>query len=282
MNRAALEFQENLKRKKRIPKRVGSVNHPAAVEREYFKDIQKNVIHEIIQAYRSLLLPRLKGVADNITETIPEVRNDTGEAELSAILGRVRLVIGQKLSADELRKIVKRNIEKVEDFNTKSSRRQFKRVADLNILAGNPQIESTVVLATMNNVSLITNLSQQAVTNVEQIVFEGFRTGKRWESIAQSIEAEFDDFDGKVSNRARLIARDQVSKLNGQLTEARQTGLGIKRYIWRTSRDERVRESHQALEGEEFSWDAPPSEGHPGEAINCRCTAEPVIESALE
>ena len=53
--------------------------------------------------------------------------------------------------------------------------------------------------------------------------------------------------------------------------------LGITQYIWRTSRDERVRESHLVLEGKTFSWDSPPDVGHPGQDINCRCTAEPVI-----
>ncbi|MBF0247400.1 MAG: minor capsid protein [Alphaproteobacteria bacterium] len=47
-------------------------------------------------------------------------------------------------------------------------------------------------------------------------------------------------------------------------------------YIWRTVGDGNVRSSHAARDGQVFSWDHPPEGGHPGEAPNCRCRAEPV------
>ncbi len=84
------------------------------------------------------------------------------------------------------------------------------------------------------------------------------------------------------SSRAELIARDQTLKLNANVTEWRQTEAGVERYIWTTSNDERVREGHAELDGEEFSWDDPPDTGdgetnHPGEDYQCRCIAFPVI-----
>jgi uncharacterized protein with gpF-like domain len=87
---------------------------------------------------------------------------------------------------------------------------------------------------------------------------------------------------GKVTNnRARLIARDQTSKLNSSINEARQKSLGITKYIWRTSKDERVvgkpgglypegnsvHGDHWEREGKEFYWSDPPHDGHPGEPI---------------
>jgi hypothetical protein len=47
-------------------------------------------------------------------------------------------------------------------------------------------------------------------------------------------------------------------------------------YIWRTQGDSKVRSSHAERDGKTFSWDEPPEGGHPGEAPNCRCTAEDV------
>ena len=81
-------------------------------------------------------------------------------------------------------------------------------------------------------------------------------------------------------SRATLIARDQVAKLNGELTKERQQDIGVEGYIWRTVGDERVRESHEEVDGQYFSWDNPPSEtddNHPGEDYQCRCWAEPVL-----
>ena len=85
----------------------------------------------------------------------------------------------------------------------------------------------------------------------------------------------------KVSgSNLRRITRDQTSKAVGQLTHARHRQLGIQKYTWRTAQDERVRVTHQALEGSRQKWDSPPAVGHPGEDIMCRCVAIPVIEEA--
>lgn len=77
---------------------------------------------------------------------------------------------------------------------------------------------------------------------------------------------------------ARRIARDQTSKLVGQLNMERQTEVGVTEYIWRTVEDRRVRQSHRANNGRKFTWsDGPAFTGHPGEDIMCRCRAEGII-----
>ena len=76
----------------------------------------------------------------------------------------------------------------------------------------------------------------------------------------------------------RRITRDQTNKAIGQFNHIRQVDSGIDRYMWQTSMDERVRPTHVDNEGKEFSWDAPPPlTGHPGEDIQCRCIALPII-----
>ena len=76
----------------------------------------------------------------------------------------------------------------------------------------------------------------------------------------------------------RRLTRDQTNKAIGQLTEVRQKNAGVRKYIWRTSGDERVREAHNSLGGTMQRWDRAPSTGHPGIAIQCRCSAEAVID----
>jgi len=94
-----------------------------------------------------------------------------------------------------------------------------------------------------------------------------------------TMQKEFQERLRITKNRASLIAVDQVGKLNGQLTELRQTNLGIEGYIWRNSEDRRVRDTHQAsprgFANRKFTWTNPPAEGHPGQPIRCRCYAEP-------
>lgn len=87
---------------------------------------------------------------------------------------------------------------------------------------------------------------------------------------------------GFESKHAKFVARDQVGKLVGQTNAYRQRQLGIKRFTWRTSRDERVREEHVLREGEVYDYDDPPDGELPGEPINCRCSAEPIFDEVLD
>lgn len=130
-----------------------------------------------------------------------------------------------------------------------------------------------------DNVQLITNLSQEYIDQIGQTVNRGVRAGLRHESIAKQVFSPTLPAGRfrQAKTRARLIARDQINKLNGQLTERRQTDIGVEEYIWRTAGDTRVRSQDQAQAGKKYRWDRPPPGGHPGQKVNCRCYAEPVF-----
>ena len=115
-------------------------------------------------------------------------------------------------------------------------------------------------------------LGEQVIEQIGEVVREGFAVGERHEVIARQIRQRFD----VGRSRAKLIGRDQVNKLNGALMQEDFRAAGQHAYIWRTSRDERVRPSHAALEGTVQAWDSPPAIGHPGEPIACRCTPAPL------
>ena len=81
-----------------------------------------------------------------------------------------------------------------------------------------------------------------------------------------------------VENHAALIARDQISKLNGQLNKARQEAAGIESFVWETRGDSRVRPAHAALQGRTFKWADGANGLIPGQPINCRCWARAVVD----
>jgi len=75
-----------------------------------------------------------------------------------------------------------------------------------------------------------------------------------------------------------------VLKLNAQITQVRHEAAGVTEFIWRTSKDERVRADHEILDGKRFRYDEPPivdrrrgDRALPGVYFQCRCIAEPVI-----
>ena len=112
------------------------------------------------------------------------------------------------------------------------------------------------------------------LSDVERVVRNAHAGGLRVEVLAKDLVERF----GVSESRAALIARDQTLKLNGQLNRSKQQAAGISQYRWSTSRDERVRETHQALEGSTHSWDVPPpGTGHPGDDYQCRCTARAIV-----
>ena len=142
-------------------------------------------------------------------------------------------------------------------------------------IQSSPSIKESIDAAIIENANLIKSIQSQYLDKVRLAVSQAALEGKRSTSVVNEIMEI-----GNVSeSRARLIARDQTNKLNGALTKARQGDLGITRYVWSTSGDERVRPEHQALDGKTFSWNSPPPEGHPGTAIQCRCQAIPLFEN---
>lgn len=135
-------------------------------------------------------------------------------------------------------------------------------------------IAEEVAKRRQENVNLVVDAHRAYADSVQDIFTDPENFGLRVEVLQAKLLER-----GDVSeSRAELIARDQTLKLNGAITKARQTGAGVSEYVWSTSRDERVRDSHRVLEGQRFSWSSPPEVGHPGEDYQCRCVALPVIE----
>lgn len=123
------------------------------------------------------------------------------------------------------------------------------------------------------NVDLITGLQDRWYDDVAKVVLQSQRENWPREQLEKAIAREA----GVSRSRAKFIGRDQVAKLNGRIVQARQEGVGVRSYRWSTSRDERVRPSHRALEGQVFRWDQPPGIGHPGHDFGCRCVAIPEL-----
>lgn len=131
-----------------------------------------------------------------------------------------------------------------------------------------------------NNLALIKSLDSEAVDRLRTLLETAEKDAARVETLRAQIVEAF----GATRSHADLIARDQVLKLNGQITEDRQTGAGIMQYTWSTSGDERVRPGHEELDGTVQSWSDPPEvdeksgrRAHPGGDYQCRCVAIPEL-----
>lgn len=131
---------------------------------------------------------------------------------------------------------------------------------------------------TAANVQLITSIHSQYLDKIQSAVMQAQVKGTPSKELAKQIK----EIGGVTEKRAKLIARDQSSKINAALTRARHEEMGVTQYIWSTSGDERVRDSHAENDGKIFSYDDPPATGNPGDQINCRCVAIPYFGDKLE
>lgn len=121
------------------------------------------------------------------------------------------------------------------------------------------------------NVQLVSNMNTQQAGKLETLFLRSLRDGSRSAQVAGEVSTIL----GESVNRARLIARDQIGKLDGQLSMHKQVSAGIDSYVWRGALDARERPSHVAREGVSFEWAKPPPDGHPGQPVQCRCNPEP-------
>jgi SPP1 gp7 family putative phage head morphogenesis protein len=162
------------------------------------------------------------------------------------------------------------------------SREQWSRQvkASLGIdLTEDPKLDALAKGFRAENTKLIKSLCAEHVERVRDVLADA-GSGERVETIMRGIR----EATGASKSRAALIARDQVLSLNSDVAQARHEALGVTEYVWRTSKDERVRAAHKALDGKRFKYSDPPvvdprtgRREAPGRDFQCRCTAEPII-----
>ncbi len=191
---------------------------------------------------------------------------------LRGLLGGIHLLLRRPL---ELLKLVS---SRVIGHSEREWQRQLKALGvNLDDVAA-PDVRQLRQLWQRRNLDLIRALSVAKVERVERAIRA--HRGARVETLAKRIAEATGTGDG----HARLLARDQTLKLMGQVTQARHQAAGVTEYVWRTSRDERVRQRHKELDGSRQKYSDPPvvdeatgRRAHPSDDFQCRCTADPVL-----
>ncbi|MBX4215804.1 phage head morphogenesis protein, partial [Candidatus Parcubacteria bacterium] len=112
---------------------------------------------------------------------------------------------------------------------------------------------------------------------------EALAQGESTASVAKRIESVFDAARGY---RSEAIARTEVVGASNKGAMEMYTQAGVQKTEWVSSRDEKVRDSHQIDgqvrgTGDDFSngleFPGDPN-GPADEVINCRCTIAPIVE----
>lgn len=252
-------------------RKIPLTRYPNGAERDYYKSL----IRAYTAWYNDLIdslnnLPNLSG--------LKRARLD---ADTDSLFDQARQRWGQE--AESLKPEIQRMANAVNRTAFLSITEQ-KRAAgksmgiDLGVgaIPFDPDIQGEIDASLRENVRLIKSLGNQSLDKIETLVTDTVRQGTLTKELRNQLIEDY----GITKRRAALIATDQVGKLNGNINRLRQKKAGVKRYKWSSMQDRRVRPEHAKRNGQIYSWDSPPSDGHPGQPIRCRCTASPIFDDA--
>ncbi|MDC4238337.1 phage minor head protein [Pasteurella multocida] len=247
-----------------------------------FKPIKQSRQTEIW--YGRQLVSRVKWLKEQIERALQNKQspffmdNDFEVFNTEQLLSVIKK-LSEKDRSNEIESLASEFVSRGNVQNQREVGENLKRQTGLDLQAflnQNTTVLNKMSVMTTANVQLIKSIEQQYLDKVQTIITQGAISGKLNRDLAKEIR----DLGGVTENRAKFIARDQSSKINAALTQARHEELGIKKYRWSTSGDERVRDSHAENDGKIFSYDDPPETGHPGHDFNCRCVAIPLLDDS--
>lgn len=262
---------------------------PSALERQYRVYLLSLVAFLRVRINASLL-PVYRRASEEQAEV---VRADAWADYIESAIQGIRL------SAEDILYRGRRMVVQLAEQTATFAKRPWQHVAEaqtgVNIFQQEKWLSPLLESWAKENVKLISSIEEQYLGRVAQRAQDMVRQGRSVKQFSEELAKEYD----VAAARARLIARTEMAKLNGQITKARQQSLGGNEYDWMTSADERVRESHKVLNGKICRYDDPTvyrNEGEtewrkresiggyvgdPGEDFQCRCVAAARIEDLL-
>lgn len=263
--------------------------YPAGEQRKY-----TSVLLEMVRAVNKLVEERIIARLPQFVQEAGATRMDAWPEEIDDEFIWLNTQAETFIAAAQA--ILTEIGEGVGIFNNTQFRQLMRSTIGVDVFAAEPWLESQLKSWASENSALIKSLPTQELDKIQAMAQRGVRSGASAGDIAKEIRAQF----GVTESRAKLIARDQIGKLNGKLTEYRQRSIGITQYTWASSRDERVRESHKAMQGKLCRWDDATVysddggktwkkrstiggvQQHPQMDFQCRCDARADTESLLE
>lgn len=282
-------LMKNVQGKKRLRKSPKWL-YPYAVEREYVQYLTSYV--NGMQTYiAGVILPALKPIVNDANGEMM-LRVDAWANDFNKLMAQLEMTLNIAPESPNIKTKALDIGQKTSKWNSAQWQKTLRTVLGATTAFYEPWLQNMLNSFADNNVQLIKTLSSDTFQDIRNMALQGINNGLRHEAIRDEIMNKFD----ATKNRAKLIARDQVSKLNGQLTKTRQENLGIERYIWRGVNDERERKNHRKMNNRVCRWDNPTVvkssssdkwiqrssiggvELHPGQDYQCRCWSEAIFD----
>lgn len=251
---------------------------------EYNTQLQR-MVRAIRKDINEQLVPMLRELAPQyVSDSIA-----TNDSYVDLIVATLRNITGRWLSPQfrsVAESIAQRFVTTANNVNAKGYTESF----GIDVFAGSPELNDYLQVSAYNNAQLITSIPEQYLNQVESLVMTNVRAGNRPSAITKLLRDQF----GVTERRAKMIARDQTTKINGDLSEKRQRAAGFPYFQWIDSDDQRVRTRHENIANKItqygrgiYRWDHLPLSDKgvpikPGQDYQCRCIARPVSQAEVD
>ena len=262
------------RRRKRIPK----TRYPMNLERSYLSALKRLVLSwkKTAQWYSDTYLKSYM-LGGALSVDADDDENDPHKIErLAALIALMIAAIRNANSDNELESIATKFVLSVNSFSYTNVSSQAKTISS-HAIKSNPTIEAFMKSKIKENTSYITSMRDKYVAQLQSDIYRTISQGKGATELTKIIMKR----TNMSYNHARLIANDQTGSILSQLNKYRATHAGFEKYLWQSMEDGRVRPKHQELDQKVFGYNDPDGgDGGllPGEPINCRCVAMPVID----
>ena len=241
--------------------------------------------------YRNSLLVRtnwLKEHQDSIINTLKsndeDFTMDASGTDITTKINKLRAMYLTRFPIAMTQRLATNFYRRVEKYNKSKMNSSFNALGiDLEAALKRENLTDFANIAIKNQVDLIKSISDEYFDKVEKITLNGMMNGTEWSDLGKQIQKA----TGATAKRARMLARDQTSTINANLTKKRATEAGFTRAVWQKNKPTKTatytpRKSHLEVSGKEFDI----TKGmlvdneyvFPGSPINCTCTAQILID----
>ncbi len=273
--------------RKNVTLRGSRLAYNVALERKYIAALESLVKSMVRQTYRALISlfksPEASAyfAADADVGSQARILTNALMSKFSQLFARKGKIIAVKMVLGEERQ-----------SNTAMQGTLKKISGGVTIKTNTLTAEKKTILraAVAENVSLIKSIATDYQNQVQGSVMRSITTGNG----LQDLIPELQKYEGMTERRAKNIALDQTRKVYNSMNAATMRKVNVSDYIWRHSGGGQTpRQDHIDMDGMRFSVNPPAGDepdrravinkdtgerGIPGQAINCGCTMEPIVE----
>lgn len=221
--------------------KLSPIKESKRIQLEYLRELRK-LANSLKKQVREKIIPMLK------TSQVTEVTTDS----VSSIIAQLELLRNDMLNVTPFADRVSKEV--VESVNANSKNKFLVGVnaavgVNLTRVLKEENLTDIVALQRQKNKVLIKSIPEEFLKGVEITVQNGLAQGLRPEAIAKQLNGikGISSVFGKLDNRVKMIARNEISTINANINKARFQNLGIKIYQWKTAQDDRVRPDHNVM-----------------------------------